>query len=157
MPLKMEVLRSLDLKSLESIASIASIASMDSFDEGVLSDGGNTNESTDASDDTMGHVAKHETIRLNMVKVVLCIVLLLATSLVSFAVYYITATGEDALFESQFTDHATRLMQEFSLVLLSSLGAIDNYSVTITSHVRSMNLAWPYAFVPEFDIRGASI
>jgi class 3 adenylate cyclase len=136
-----------------------SLPSLESFNEGVVTDGKTSESATDGSDteESLGYVAKHETKRLNIVKVVLFVVLLLATSLVSFAVYYITATGEDALFESQFMDHATRLMQEFSLVLLSSLGAIDNYSVTITSHVRSMNLAWPYAFVPEFDIRGASI
>jgi class 3 adenylate cyclase len=133
------------------------LPSIESFDEGVISDNGKSESGNTDSEETMGGVAKHETKRLNFVKALLFIVLLMATSLVSFAVYYITATGEDALFESQFMDHATRLMQEFSLVLLSSLGAIDNYSVTITSHVRSMNLAWPYAFVPEFDIRGASI
>jgi class 3 adenylate cyclase len=115
-----------------------------------------TSEGDESSENLTG-LASRETRQLSIIKVVLILVLMASTVLISYAVFYITSTGEESQFEAQFEDQASRLMQEFSLVFLNSIGAIDNFAVTITSHVRSMNLEWPYSFVPEFDIRGASI
>ena len=100
--------------------------------------------------------ARKENRRLSCIKIVMVLVLLAATVFVSLSVFWTTSNNEQEQFEAQFADQAIRVIQEFSLMLSQSIGAVDNFAVTITSHVRSMNLAWPYAFVPEFDIRAAS-
>ena len=102
-----------------------------------------------------GAVRKEQS-KLNCIKVIMVLVLLATTIFVSLSVYFTTKQNETEQFELQFQDQAIKLIQEFSLMFSTSIGAVDNFAVTITSHVRSMNLAWPYAFVPEFDIRAAS-
>ena len=89
-------------------------------------------DAEDSSEHNMPKIASRETRQLGLVKGALIFVLLASTILISFAVYYITHKSEEDQFEAQFEDQATRLLQEFSLVLLSSIGALDNLSVTIT-------------------------
>lgn len=123
---------------------------LDTFRETSISE-------NDELSENLPNVASRETRQLGFVKVILIFVLLASTILISFAVYHITSTSEHEQFEIQFEDQATRLMQEFRLLLQNTIDALDNFSVTITSHVRSMNLEFPDAFVPEFDIRAASV
>ena len=101
-------------------------------------------------------VATNETRKLSYIKLAVVFVLMVSTVLISWTIYRTTKDGEINQFEAQFEDQGDRLVKEFRLLFLGTLGAIDNFGVTITSHVRSMNLVFPFAFVPEFDIRAAS-
>ncbi|CAJ1949207.1 unnamed protein product [Cylindrotheca closterium] len=125
----------------------------DILSETVMADSNNDDE----VNERMEGVGKRETRQLEVFKTVFLGLLLVATVLISWTVYSITESGEDAQFENHFHDQATRLLQEFSLRFSNAIGAIHSFDVAIISHVHSMNLQWPFALVPEFDIRAESI
>ena len=123
---------------------------------GGASTAGMTRTSRSSENGDANRLGRKETKQLLYTKSLVVFVLFLSTMLVSFAMYYITRQSEMVQFQLDFIDQAIRINEEFSLNYLHTLGAVDNLGVTITSHVSSMNLQWPYAFVPEFDIRGDS-
>jgi len=130
--------------------------SFGSWDD-ILSETIITDSNNDEANERMEAVGKRETRQLEMFKTIFLGMLLVATVLISWSVYSITESGEDSQFEKHFQDQATRLLQELSMRFSNAIGAIHSFDVSIISHVHSLNLNWPFAFVPEFDIRAESI
>ncbi|KAL3939420.1 MAG: hypothetical protein SGBAC_005862, partial [Bacillariaceae sp.] len=131
--------------------------SFGSWDDDVLSETMVTVSNNDETNERMEAVGKRETRHLEVFKTVFLGLLLVATVLISWTVYSITESGEDKQFENHFQDQAARLLQEFSMRFSNAIAAIHSFDVTIISHVRSMDVSWPFAHVPEFDIRAESI
>ena len=100
--------------------------------------------------------AKRETRQILTLRVIVLMVLALATALVSFAISYNTRQGEEKQFASQFTDHAVKLMDAFRVDLTHTISAMDNLAVMYTSQALASQSTWPYTSLPEFEIQGAS-
>jgi hypothetical protein len=83
-------------------------------------------------------------------------VLLLSTVLLAVIVKNSASRNEYERFEAQFSEHASKIVDSLVNNLEHGIGEVDNLAVSITSYTGSVNTPWPYAFIPEFEIRAAS-
>lgn len=90
-------------------------------------------------------------------RVGLAMVLLIATVLVSLSIYYYTSSVEQDDFENAFRDSSAKILEAFSGVAESRLGAIDTFSTSITAHAMAVTKAsngtqtWPFITVPQYQ------
>jgi flagellar basal body-associated protein FliL len=76
---------------------------------------------------------------------------------VALVVYYFTSNAEESDFEEKFQDNAGKVLEALGSSLDLTLGAVDNYVVTLVSFARFTNATWPYVTVPDYGIRAAKI
>jgi hypothetical protein len=90
-------------------------------------------------------------------KMTVLLVLLCATVLVSAAMYWSTAQSEVSAFESATSHHISKILDSVRLQMGRKLGAIDSFSVAITSLARDTNVSWPMITVADFEYRAANV
>jgi class 3 adenylate cyclase len=84
------------------------------------------------------------------------LVLLVSTVFLAVIVKNSASRNEYERFEAQFSEHASKIFDSLVSNLEHGIGEVDNLAVSITSYTGSVNTPWPYALVPEFEIRAAS-
>ena len=101
-------------------------------------------------------LAKNESRVLNGLRVAVILVLLITTAVVSVGVYQYTSKDQKEDFKSEFLGFADRIMDSFHTTVEHKLGAIDSFSVSITSFALHSGSNFPNVTIPDFEIRGAS-
>jgi flagellar basal body-associated protein FliL len=76
---------------------------------------------------------------------------------VALVVYYFTSNAEENEFEETFQDNAAKVLEALGSSLFLTLGAFDNYVITVVSFARFTNATWPYVTVPDYAVRTAKI
>jgi hypothetical protein len=136
--------------------------STDSVDDGIgdmssVSTCTGTNESKAATNDNVRtQFARKETEQICWLRGIVMVVLLLATFMVSVVIFYSTRKSELEQFETQFGDHADKILDSFQTRLQEGIGAIDNLAVAFTSGGKSSTFQWPFATIPDFAVKAAS-
>jgi hypothetical protein len=114
-------------------------------------------------------LASNESRQLCWTRGIVMVALILATFLVATVIYYSTLQSEVDQFETQLGDHSTKILTAVEDHLREAIGALDNLGITITSHGKSMSMSssstssssssstsWPFAVLPDFEVRAAS-
>lgn len=84
-------------------------------------------------------------------------VLVLATGLTAFAIFYNLRWEENQRFESMFHDHAAKTIDGIQSEFKHTVDALDNLGVTYTSHARVSGSQFPLVTLPDFEFRGPSV
>lgn len=84
-------------------------------------------------------------------KVLLVLLLLTLAALVCYGVYWSSRNYEVDVFESQFQDLTSRLVDGFHDNVRLRLQVMDMLSVSVTSYVLATNQSWPFVVIPHFD------
>ena len=90
-------------------------------------------------------------------KMTVLLVLLAATILVSVAIYLSTIRSEISTFEAATQDHISKILDSIKFNMERKLGAIDGFSVAITSLALDLNVTWPLINIPDFEYRAANV
>lgn len=101
-------------------------------------------------------LAHAETRQIFWIRLTLILILMVATALVSSAIFFRTRNAEVTEFETQFVDHAVKIIDAMEVHMQHTLGAVDNLGVLYTSYARTSESRWPYVTISEFEFRGAS-
>lgn len=84
------------------------------------------------------------------------VVMLLAAFTVSMVIFYSTRKSENDQFEAEFRSHAATIIDSFEAKLLASVVSMDNLAVSLTSLGLNSAFQWPYATLPQWDVRARS-
>jgi class 3 adenylate cyclase len=101
-------------------------------------------------------LAHAETRQIFWLRLTLIVIVMVATALVSSAIFFRTRNAEVSEFETQFVDHAVKIIDAMEVHMQNTLGAVDNLGVSYTSYARTSESRWPYVTISEFEFRGAS-
>ena len=115
-------------------------------------------------------LAHYETRQIGWLRVIVLCVLLFATALVSFAIFYNTRWAETEYFQGQFVDYSTHIMDRCSIQLQHTIKAMEHLSelYTTTSATATTNSQnqkeednsrgnFPFVSLSHFEIRGNSV
>jgi flagellar basal body-associated protein FliL len=102
-------------------------------------------------------IATAETNAVFRLKIVVISFLVASAIGVALAVYYFTSNAEENEFEEKFQDHAAKVLEALGSSVALTLGAVDNYVVTLVSFARYTNETWPYVTMPDYGVRAAKI
>lgn len=110
-------------------------------------------ENTKAGSEKQGEIAKNETKAVLHLKFVVLIVLVCSAICVAVIVYKYTAGSEESLFEYQFRDDSSKVLEAIGSSLDKTLGTFDSLAVTLVSSARAANESWPFVTLPDFGVR----
>jgi len=103
------------------------------------------------------NIAKQESRAVHLVRFLVIILLLAVTGGVAYGVYYYVNEAESDDFQEDFEDSSEKVLDAVGSVLDQSLGAIDNFMVSIVSNAKRSENAWPYVVIPDFAVRAAKV
>jgi hypothetical protein len=101
-------------------------------------------------------IALRETKQICWLRGIVMVALLVATFMVSVVIFYSTRRSELEQFETQFGDHAAKLLDAFTTHWNNGISAVDNLGVSLTSYGKQSAFQWPFAIIPDFEVRAAS-
>jgi class 3 adenylate cyclase len=102
-------------------------------------------------------IARKGSKQVFFLKIKMTVLLLLAAAImVSTAVFISTRRGEIKSFEAAFNEYALKAFDTFKFNVERKLGAIDTFSVAITSLAFDSNVTWPYFTIPNYEYRAAN-
>lgn len=83
--------------------------------------------------------------------------LLASMSTVGALTYIYTSNSEQAQFEQQFSEDASKVLQAIGESLHRNLEGFDALAVSLVSHVRATAQTWPFVSIPDFVVRAEKI
>ncbi|CAB9498696.1 Receptor-type guanylate cyclase gcy [Seminavis robusta] len=86
-------------------------------------------------------------------RLALIAVLVLVAASVSFAVFYTNRANEQEDFETQYQDHARKIVSAFQSNAARRLKAMDSMAFGISSYAVDTNSSWPNVTIPDFEQR----
>ena len=92
-------------------------------------------------------------IRIVLFVLVVCI----ATSVISYGVYYYIYTDEYNQFQQQFLQHSNDIVDNLRVGIDQKLNTIDTLSTSITNIAQTTNQTFPFVTIPNFSILGNNI
>lgn len=98
-------------------------------------------------------ILQASTLRTQHLRIPLVVLLLTTATLVCFGVYWTSKHHQEQIFDSQFYDLTTRLVDVFHDNARLRLQVMDMLSVSVTSFVLSTNQTWPFVVIPDFDAK----
>jgi len=117
----------------------------------------NTNDGSSKlkDDDLKLQLAKKETEAVFKLRVVVFVVLFLASVTVSLVVYRITVQGRNSVYEAQYKAAAKKITQAFMDVADSKLGALASLGVAVIAHGVDHARHWPFVTLSSFQQRAS--
>ena len=98
-----------------------------------------------------------ETKVINVLRVILFLLLVLAAVVVSVGVYRLTKDDETTRFQDHVEANARRILESFHDTLERKMGAINSMATAITSIAMATQQQFPFVTVPDFEMRGADV
>lgn len=102
-------------------------------------------------------LAKKETHVVNILRLSTLAVLIVVAAAVSSLVYVITRQGERDAFESHFFSLAHKLTDDILKAATKQLTTLHGLSLSYTSHGIETNSSFPFATLPDIEIRGRNV
>jgi hypothetical protein len=103
------------------------------------------------------HLARKETKRVNVLRALVLVLLLVAATLTSVGVYRYTSNEEKQNFEVAFQANAERIIESFHDAVVGRLGAINSMATAITSYTLDTKQTFPLVTIPHFEIKGSDL
>ena len=135
-------------------SSVTSNASESGASHGGSSGGGGGGNG--GSHDLVKNMFHAESRQLFWLRIIAGLVLAIATCAMSLFIYRVSRHAEMESFETQYHDHAVKVMDALESNVRHMIGAMDNFAVMATSHSKLANTPFPLEVMPQFEIRGAS-
>jgi hypothetical protein len=102
-------------------------------------------------------LARKETKRVNVLRALVLVLLLVATTLTSVGVYRYTSNEEKHNFEVAYQANAERIIESFHDAVVGRLGAINSMATAITSYALDTKQTFPLVTIPHFEIKGSDL
>lgn len=102
-------------------------------------------------------IATRETRVVSWLRLGLAAVLMIATVLVSLAIFYFTRGLEEEDFEAAFADSSTKVLEAFAGVAERRLGSIASFATSITAHTLAINATWPFVTIPHIEAQADNV
>jgi hypothetical protein len=102
-------------------------------------------------------IAKHESIVVGRLKVVVALVLIVSTVAVTAIVYEYLSRSEVAKFHERFKDDAYKVFASIGANMDKTFGVLDAAALTLVSHAKETNQTWPFVTMPSFGIHMAKL
>ena len=131
-------------------------------------------------------IAKEETKIVLRFRCIVFTFLIFVTVGVAFGVHYYVDQSEQKAFTEKYNDNAFKVMESIGTVLINTLGAVDIFTVSLTSYAAGSRLsstsegvattidetgaihtsestesssssAWPFVTLPQYAIRGSKL
>lgn len=102
-------------------------------------------------------IAKEEDLAVFKIRLAVAVSLFFCTVSVGCIVYINTRNQEQTLFQSDFEDFSMKVLGTFGNTLHQSIAALDIYAVECTSYAKSMNMTWPFVFLPNSATRFSKV
>lgn len=96
-------------------------------------------------------LAAKETRVLRYIRLALCVILLLAASVVAASVYIYTSNDEEDAFREEFLEYAKAIEDTVQTNAQNRLEAIGALAAQIQAHAHTTNSTWPFVTVPFFE------
>ena len=125
---------------------------LDSDSESIFEDelDSSQHSGSQKSENKTEQIARAETRQIWYLQVFVKLVLVVATGLTAFSIFYNLRWEENERFESTFQDHAMNTIDGFQLQFEHRMDALDHFSVMFTSYARVSESEWPFVTLPEF-------
>jgi hypothetical protein len=141
-----------------------SVKSLDSEDGGMAESCGESIflESNDmttkerAAEEERQSLGKKETRAVMYIRILVVIVLIFTAVLVSLGVFFISRHDQNETFESEFVSNADKVMESFRDAVERKLGALDSFSVAVTSHAISVGATFPNVTLPDYEVHACN-
>jgi cell division septation protein DedD len=127
-----------------------------SYDDSDDSDFSETSETSGAADDTAAAEAemmREEAKQLCFWRSIVLGSMFVATIILIIVVYNFTRRGEYKDFEQEFEDYAAKIMETVPQKLAQAIGQVDVLAMSVMSYANQVNVEWPYAAIPEFELK----
>jgi hypothetical protein len=102
-------------------------------------------------------LARRETKAVNVLRVLVLVLLLVATTLTSVRVYIHLSNEETQMFESGYQANAQRIIESFHDAVERRMGAINSMATAVTSHSLATKQTFPFVTIPNFEIRASDL
>ena len=102
-------------------------------------------------DDAELNVAKQETKAVNLLKVIVILILLLATALVSAFTYLFTSREETNTFDNNFNQFSNQIISTVQAGAQHRLEAVGTLALLVQTYAINLNATWPFVTVPFFE------
>jgi hypothetical protein len=102
-------------------------------------------------------IARNETSVILRLRLSVVQVLVAAAIAVAIAVYSNMKGSEQARFENQLENNASKILRSVGSSLDKAMGDFDSLSVTLISAARALNQEWPFVTIPDYALRISKI
>jgi len=73
----------------------------------------------------------------------------------ALGVYFYTSNSEEQLFQNQYEQYASKVLEAIGSTLENSFGALDNLALGMVATARAVNQTWPNVRIADFSVRAA--
>jgi hypothetical protein len=102
-------------------------------------------------------IAKHESVAVGRLKVIVALVLTVSTVFVATIVYKYLSRNEVAKFHDRFKEDANKVFASIGANLDKTFGMLDSAALLLVAHAKETNQTWPFVTMPNFGIRMAKL
>lgn len=110
-----------------------------------------------AATDEEDEVALRQTKNLRHFRLLFTIALLIVALGLALGIYFLTRNQEEEAFSATFEDRATKVIDTVHIRVEQKTGALESFSVSLTSYATFNNLTWPFVTVPDYEVKAASV
>ena len=126
-------------------------------DDSSRNDGSTSDGTVKKTKKQGGDIAKKESRAVYFVRFLVVVILLGVTAGVAVGVYYYVSRSESNDFEEDFEDSSEKVLDEIGSSLEQSLGAIDNFMVSVVANAEKTNQTFPFVTIPDFGVRASKV
>jgi len=137
----------------EDSSSVSSGSNIDD-ETGTSTSTDDVNEQTD--EEQKLQLSKKETEVVFRLRLIVFLILFLASIAVSLIVYFITAGATDDEYESDYAAAAEKVIEAFTDVAESKIGALASLGVAMIAHGIDHSRKWPYVTLSNFQQRSSA-
>lgn len=102
-------------------------------------------------------LAKAETRVVNILRIAVLLVLVVAAALISSAAYLYTRDEEVDAFHAHFEGSVLEIAEAFHDTVERNIGAASALSTEITSYALESNSTFPFVTLPDFELKGSHL
>jgi hypothetical protein len=145
----------LDRVPVDEIESLSDSSKSSSDDDNEDNDAGSSSAGSSAEDEKI-QLANRETLIVFRLRLLVFLVLLLASIAVSVVVYYITNDAEEAEAKTQYDGAAERVIEAFIGIVDSKLATMSSLGVAAIAHGVDHTRTWPFVTLSSFQQRAST-
>ena len=124
--------------------------------ESILSEASSFENEQETSQQAKEELARQETAAVLGLRLLVFLVLFLAAVAVSIIVFYVTSGAEVDESKTQYDGAAQKVLQAFSDIVNSKLGAVSSLGVASIAHGVDHYRTWPFVTLSSFQQRSAT-
>ena len=101
-------------------------------------------------------LAKHETAQINLLRMIVIQLLMIAALGLCVAVQMVAGSAENDQYQQQFDAAAMLVLDTFHAIMTSKMGIVSSLAVTLLAHGRENSSHWPFVTLGNFEQRAST-